>query len=94
MEVRIRITAPPPSNVAPDNIREAWVGVEMKTVSGEEIDSSWSGNANADGYVVSGIVAVQGLIDAGKTEAARYWSCPKIPSFLRFGQEFCEVIEE
>ncbi len=32
MVVRIRIVTAPPSNVAPDEVREAWVGVEMNAM--------------------------------------------------------------
>jgi len=29
MHVRIKITASPPSNVAPEDVRKAWIGLEM-----------------------------------------------------------------
>jgi len=94
MEVRIRITTPPPSNFAPDNIREAWVGLEMEAVTDDSDGSdNWVGSGNVGGYCVRGSHAMQALLGAGKHEAHNFWSdLPPIEQ-LRFGAEFCEVVE-
>jgi len=54
----------------------------------------WSGNENAGGYNVSGVDAVEALLDAGKTEAAQFWSSPVPPPSLRFGTDYCEVVSQ
>ena len=97
MTVRIRITTAPPSNVAPDEIREAWVGIEMPAEPDQgdlEPGFSWSGGKNAGGYTVTGIDAVKALLDAGKVEACQFWSSPHPPSSLRFGADHCEIVIE
>jgi len=94
MNVRIRITSAPPSRIAPDEIREAWVGVEMPAVPDGETVGTWIGNANAGGYIVIGVDAVEALSSAGKHEAAAFWGNPLPPSALRFGAEYCEVVNK
>ncbi|MAZ67204.1 hypothetical protein CL652_00310 [bacterium] len=91
MPIRIRVTKTPPG-FADEHIRKAWVGVEMPAEPDDGDSEGWSGNENAGGYNVSGVDAVEALLDAGKTEAAQFWSSPVPPPSLRFGADYCEVV--
>lgn len=93
MSVRIRIIKTPPG-FASERIRNAWVGLEMPAEPDKGELKGWSGNENAGGYVVSGVDAVNALLAANKTEAARFWSSPVPSNGLRFGADYCEVISE
>lgn len=57
--MRIRITKTPPG-FADEDIRKAWVGVEMRAEP-DKGDTCWSGDENAGGFVVVGIDAVKAL---------------------------------
>jgi hypothetical protein len=91
--MRIRITKTPPG-FADEHIRDAWVGVEMPAEPDKGDLQGWSGNENVGGYNVSGVDAVEALLDAGKTEAAQFWSNPVPPPSLRFGTDYCEVVNQ
>lgn len=93
MVVRIRITTAPPSNVAPDEVREAWVGVEMNAMPDvEDADDAWVGENNIGGYLVHGAAAFHALAESGKDEAVAFWeSLPHINQ-LRFAADCCEVV--
>ncbi len=97
MTIQIRITAAPPSNVAPDEIREAWVGIEMPAIRDEPDGgggAGWVGDSNVGGYLVKGVDAMQALVNAGKTEAFDFWNdLPPIEQ-LCFGADFCEAVSE
>jgi hypothetical protein len=93
MNIRIRIVKAPPSTIASDSIREAWVGVEMPAMSDKDESESWSSAENVGGYVVTGNDAVEALLASGKDEAASFWSTPIPPSKLRFAVDCCEVVE-
>ena len=88
----IRIIKAPPSTIAPDDIREAWVGVEMPAEPDNHMPELWSGPVNAGGYIVTGDDAVKALLTSGKNEAASFWSAPIPPSKLRFAADCCEVV--
>lgn len=93
MVVRIRIVTAPPSNVAPDEVREAWVGVEMNAMpDGGNASGQWVGDGNIGGYLVNGAAAFHALAEAGKDDAVAFWeSLPTIRQ-LRFDTNCCEVV--
>ena len=95
MTVRIRITNAPPSNVAPDDVREAWVGVEMPAIADQPDGgggAGWVGEDNIGGYLVSGDVAFSALAEAGKQTAVDFWYSQPYIAQLRFGADYCEVV--
>jgi len=94
MHVRIKITAAPPSNVAPEDVRKAWIGLEMPATVASVDDVGWDSGPNAGGYIVQGVDALNALLDGDRVPAAHYWSNPMLPKAFRFGKEFCEVVSE
>ncbi|HVS39553.1 MAG TPA: hypothetical protein VMS17_28610 [Gemmataceae bacterium] len=97
----VRIIQTPPGE-APDDIRRAWVGVELPLRPGEgqprRMESvgavSNEGPAVADGYIVDGASAVNALA-AQSPEAAAWWrqNAPHVvaPGYrLFFPAEVCE----
>lgn len=95
MHKLIRVIATPPGAIAPEKIREQWIGITLPVVTTEnEIRSGWNGNDNADGYIVNTTEAIQALRRAEKTEAANYWEeiQHQTGDQLRFGRAYCAVI--
>lgn len=92
MVVRIRITTAPPSNVAPDEVREAWVGTVMTAMPFAKIDGDWVGETNVGGYIVNGAAAFVALAKAGRDEAVAFWESLPYISQLRFAADCCEVV--
>jgi hypothetical protein len=93
MPVRIKITAAPPSNVAPDEVREAWVGVEMTAMPDDGNDGdAWVGEGNIGGYRVKGAAAMYAIEEAGKDEALAFWKNLPHINELRFDADCCEVV--
>lgn len=93
----IRIKETPPG-FAPPHIRMQWVGVELPLASEEEIaqdpPSGFSiGSDNIGGYLVLRDKAIGALRNAGKEKAAGFWDQFPLGRYLRFGREFCEVVE-
>ena len=83
-----------PPGLAEEHIRKAWVGIVIPLASEEEVDKaarqSGTPRESVVGYVVRGTDAVRALIDAGKNEAASYWSRPVSPAYLEFARECCK----
>lgn len=92
MPVRIKITAAPPSNIAPDEVREAWVGTEMTAMPFAKNDGEWAGEENLGGYIVNGAAAFNALVEAGKDDAVAFWKSLPYISQLRFAADCCEVV--
>lgn len=92
MTIRIRIIKTP-QGFADKHIRQAWIGIEMPALPDEGEAEGWSGNENAGGYTVSGTDTVDALRDAGKKEAAKFWSYPVPPPSLRFSADCGEVVD-
>ena len=93
---KIRITKTPPGFADP-KIRAQWVGVEIPLIEGTEAAEAESAmprsSLSAGGYIVRGEDAVLALADAGKREAAAFWSNPVPAAHLRFARDCCKLIE-
>ncbi|MDR3548524.1 MAG: hypothetical protein P4M11_09720 [Candidatus Pacebacteria bacterium] len=93
----IRIISVPPG-FASERIRREWVGITIRQPSKEEQEGVGRtirpDSSSRGGYVVRGYDAVQALRDAGKDEAADFWSAPINPPHLVFARECCELIED
>tara|TARA_B100000745_G_scaffold20507_1_gene14123 strand:+ start:1524 stop:1817 length:294 start_codon:yes stop_codon:yes gene_type:complete len=95
MTGRIRITEVPPGS-APDEIRTAWVGVEIPLAPNQEVGEGkfWSGHENAGGHMVNTSDAIDALRAVGREDAADYWEMVRQMTGhqLRFGADCCEVV--
>jgi len=74
LSICIRITTTP-SGFAPENTRNAWVGVEMPAVTEDSADANkdLDSDTNKGGFLFYGSDAVAALLDAGRIEAAAFW---------------------
>ena len=93
MITRIKVIAPPKSNW-PEEIRRAWLGVEMPIHRTAFDPGLFASNYNSmSGYLVLGRDAHRALIAAGRTTAAKFWGEIISPvSRLRFPYECCIVV--
>jgi hypothetical protein len=94
---KIRIVKAPPG-IAPRDIREKWVGVEIPLATEEEKREQPPsrklrvGCSNLNGYIVLRRKAVIALREAGKNDAAAFWERLPFGRYLEFEKEVCEVI--
>src|SRR5437016_4410656 len=85
-----------PTGSAPPEIREQWIGVEIKVFEGgnfgfiRAIDGGPADEKNIVGYDVTLVDAVAALRKAGRNIAANWWGSQKRILHLRFGKEFCD----
>src|SRR4051812_11041468 len=88
-----------PFGFAPLHIREQWVGIQIPLATKDELQNSplsgiKIGNENSAGHIVLRKKAIEALREAGKDEAAEFWSrAPiiSIASYLQFQREVCEI---
>lgn len=93
----IRITDVPPGSLAPLEIRQQWVGVEIPLATEDELRANpivgKIGNQNDDGHIVLRSKAIEALQAAGRQKAADYWqSFPLIGMYLQFKQDVCALV--
>ena len=82
MAIRIRVDAPPPGR-DPDNIKERWVGIELKALD-SKLDLEWGLV-----YMVDGEAALRALAASGQDgNAANVWYREHRPWRLADGFEF------
>ena len=84
-----------PTGVAPQRIREQWIGIEIPLSENPIPKRNGvfnTGNSNGDGYRVNGTDAVKALIAVDKHEAADYWIPYQSGKFF-FKKDVCELIE-
>lgn len=93
--VLIRIIATPPGSLAPEHIRDQWVGLILRTVPATEsleLEKSFRASESSGGYIVVGNDALDELRKARRTEAAEFWAKRTPDDFFRFKRECCEEI--
>lgn len=89
-----------PTGEAPQDIREAWVGLVLPTLGASEPSGMEAGvlggeasPENLGGYHVLAGDAVEALRHAGKGEAANWWDDLLFEDeALIFGKQFCELV--
>jgi hypothetical protein len=89
MPGKIRIIATP-DGFAPKEILEAWVGIEL-TLTEQDFKGFRLDNKGGSDHEVELGCAVKALIDAGKNNAAEYWS-QFVPGNLIFKKEVCQLL--
>ncbi len=90
-----------PAGEAPEEIREAWVGLVIPLTDHPLKDPRHIGvlggapsKENEDGYEVTVTDALNTLRQAGKTKVANWWFPHLIGrGHLVFGKKFCELIK-
>ncbi|MDB5264726.1 MAG: hypothetical protein JWN64_297 [Parcubacteria group bacterium] len=92
----IRIIDIPPGVLAPLEIREQWVGVQIPLATDEELRQNpiagKLGNDNDDGHIVLRSKAVKALQRAGRYEAADFWHAAPLGMYLQFKQDVCILV--
>ena len=93
----VRVTSRPPG-LAPDHIRDGWVGVLLPRVVGETADAVLAqlspNSPAAGGYVVRGADAVAALAAYFREEAATYWTTTAVPPYLVFPRDNCDEVPQ
>lgn len=91
----VRVTSRPPG-LAPDHIRDGWVGVLLPRVVGETADAVLAqlspNSPAAGGYVVRGADAVAALAAYFREDAVAYWS--PIPLCFVFPRDNCDEVPQ
>ena len=93
----VRVTSRPPG-LAPDHIRDEWVGVLMPRVVGETAERVLArlspDSPAAGGYVVRGPDAIAALLAYFREEAATYWTTTAVPPYLVFPRDNCDEVPQ
>ncbi len=95
--MKIKIIAVPPG-FAPEEIRQAWVGVEIPLVTEEELSvdppvATFGTAENAGGYMVTFGDAISALREARKEPAAVFWEDMSLGIYLEFNKNVCQLVE-
>lgn len=95
--MKIKIIAVPPG-LAPEKIRQMWVGVEMQLATDEQLSAdpplcSFGTGENAGGFLVTFQDAIQALKDAKKDAAANFWEGLLFGAYLEFNKNVCQIVE-
>lgn len=91
----IRIVGIPPG-FADEAIRKQWIGIVIPLAPDDEAfkaEQLFKPSESSGGYIVRGAEAVEALEEAGREEAASFWSRPSYPAYLRFARDQCELVD-